>query len=145
MCSTGIARMRASGIKWPSHASRRARHRQSLIAALELAKSRGALIDAMIQDNSLGVDEELVSRLAAQVPCLQAQIAAASTGQVAHSSSGLVSRDAHVLGTAARHQFSVSHIGKTAATARKLQRGHQCVKPDRLPPPPPPLEVLLVL
>ena len=69
MCSTGIARMRASGIKWPSHASRRARHRQSLIAALELAKSRGALIDAMIQDNSLGVDEELVSRLAAQVPC----------------------------------------------------------------------------
>ena len=108
---------------WPSHAARRARHRQSLAAAMDLAKSRGAIIAAMIQDQSNDVDAELVSRLAAQVPCLQAQIDAAASGFASHSSSGLVSRDTHVLSTAARHQFKESHIGKSVSMARALQRG----------------------
>ena len=131
--------------KWPSHACRRARHRQSLTAALDLAKSRGAIIDAVIQDHSNDVDEELVSRLAAQVPCLKAQIDAAANGFAAHSSAQLVSRGTHVLSTAARHQFSESHIGKSVADARRLQRGASSKLKEQgcLPPPPPPLPVLM--
>ena len=109
--------------KWPSHAVRRARTKQRFDAALNLARSRGALLDAMIQDKSVSVNEELVSRLSAQVPCLQAQLLAASCGSVARSSAGFVAQDVHVLANAARHQFSESHIGKTASEARKLQRG----------------------
>ena len=126
--------------RWPSHACRRARQWQSLAAALDLAKSRGATLEAVIQDSSNDVDEELVCRLAAQVPCLKAQIDAAVNGCAAHSSARLVSRDTHVLSTAARHQFSESHIGKGVAEARRLQRGGSSFLQElgSLPPPPPP-------
>ena len=89
--------MDQAGKRWPSHQARRARNKQKLAAALGLARSRGNILAAVIADSSTAVDEDLVARLAAQIPCLQAQKLAACSGLPAHSSAGLVPTDTHAL------------------------------------------------
>ena len=73
----------------------------------------------------LGADPRVVGRLCAIAPCLAAQVAADDVGGPAASSRGLVSADAHVLGNAAKHQFSLKMPFNrlTAHRARQLQRG----------------------
>ena len=73
--------------------------------------------------NGLSEDPDIVQRLLAQVPCMQAQKRAAAEGRSSHTSSGLVTSSLHVTGTAGRHEFKHCFLNMTPQQARKLQRG----------------------
>ena len=95
-------------------------------APVAAAKTVNTLAGLMEQH---GVDPRVFPRLAALVPCLQAQLQAADQGRPAHSSSGLVHPDLHVISTAAKHEFGedvVENFGAlTPRLARRRQRGRR--------------------
>ena len=75
------------------------------------------------QSDAFDLDTELGARLVAIAPCLDAQLKAKQEGKIARSSSGLVNRDVHVLGGAAKHNFEVDNFKQpTPSNARSMQR-----------------------
>ena len=79
-----------------------------------------------------GIDPRVLPRLAALVPCLQAQLHAADVGKTSHSSSGLVHPDLHVLGGAAKHEFGKDVVEDfstlTPELARRRRRGRRSTR-----------------
>jgi hypothetical protein len=104
--------------KWPTHAQRRLRRVQQLEAALSLARSQRAILDAL-------ADNEINSRLQIIAPCLAAQQRAADIGISAHSSRRLVSAEAHVRSTGAKHIFSTPIARQSPQLVRREQRGRR--------------------
>ena len=70
-----------------------------------------------------GIDPEVQDRLSALVEPFEAMAVAARANPAVRSSSGLVGPAVHVLGTAAKHEWSRSFNTITPAVARQCQRG----------------------
>eukprot|EP00930_Biecheleria_cincta_P015274 TRINITY_DN12797_c0_g1_i1.p1 TRINITY_DN12797_c0_g1~~TRINITY_DN12797_c0_g1_i1.p1 ORF type:complete len:779 (-),score=111.86 TRINITY_DN12797_c0_g1_i1:384-2720(-) len=109
-----------------SSASRRARQsaaRQAEAGKLEAAfvKIRRLELELALHQNRYSANVQ--ARLSALAPALEAQETAAARGLPAHSSSGLLPPDDHVMATAARHQFAQDFRDITPAKARRSQRG----------------------
>ena len=103
-----------------------------LVAAYTTIEKLEAKLTAFAATASAcGADTEMVARLAALVPCFQAQKTACS-----HSSRLLVTPDTQVLANAAKHNFRDDFRGMTPRRARAEQRGRD--HGMLLPPPPPP-------
>ena len=101
-------------------------------AFLTIEKLEAKLTAFAATASACGADTEMVARLAALVPCFQAQKTACS-----HSSRLLVTPDTQVLANAAKHNFRDDFRGMTPRRARAEQRNrdHGLLLP---PPPPPP-------
>ena len=118
-CSSSAAQ-RARRTRRLSQAAARMAVQGKLSTALTTIERLEARLDALKQ--AMG-NPRVSTRLAAIAPYVDAQLRAADAGQVDHTSRGLVHPDVHVLGSAAKHNFTDDFEHLTAAQARKAQRG----------------------
>lgn len=72
---------------------------------------------------SIDVDPEVQSRLSALEIAIEAQVRASMDGVSRHSSHGIIGVDAHVMATAAKHQFKVRCDQMIPSSVRRDQRG----------------------
>ncbi len=104
-----------------SHQVRKARQRQKWEAMNNLVAEQKERLRLL--SDAFDLDTELGARLVAIAPCLDAQLKAKQEGKIARSSSGLVNRDVHVLGGAAKHNFEIDNFKElTPNNARSMQR-----------------------
>ena len=117
-----------------SHSFRRERARQSLRAAVDKVFSQAAVLHALhgtpehtsavFDQVEAHIQTEVTNRLVHIEPEIRAQVQAALLlGQEHHSARKLVSRDIHILGNAAKHQFHSAIADITPSGARSKQRG----------------------
>ena len=132
--------MRVTPSSWPSHSYRRYRAKQKLDACIERIKAQNHVLAAIGRDddNADGypANNEVVRRLQAMVPCIAAQVHAASIGKPSHSDRLLVDRDTHAMGIGARHLFDVAMACLTPAKVRSMQRGRRGKSGVPCSPPP---------
>ena len=94
---------------------------QCLLHGLQIARQGNAVLQVVrVVDLAAG---ELVDRLLAIAPGIQAQICAADAGCPQRTSSGLIHADQHVMGCAAKHNYDERFNNITPAKARKARRG----------------------
>ena len=106
-----------------SASARAAGRIQESASLVSLARSLLS-ISKLLQVGSSAVDPRIEQRIAALTPCWEAQQQAADLGIPAHTSSGLVAPDVHVMGTAAKHEFrkGLDFLQLTPAQARRARR-----------------------
>ena len=96
--------------------------RQAEAGRLEAAFKRVQELEIQLAQVQQIYSPNVGARLAAVAPAFVAQEAVAGSGQAARSSSGLISRDAQVMYTAAKHSFSEDFVSMTPTRARRAQR-----------------------